>query len=361
MALTERYVTASAAGGGDGSSGNPWTLTEARTNATAGDRVNIKAGTYTRSAADTFANAGTTTSPVIFRGYNSTIGDLDGVRTQGQLVTTNFPNIAYDATFSATLSGNYQVWQNINFTGSRSGTLGTVSGTDSLAVNCRFYNASTNTAAIAVTVNGSRWRAVGCDFVLASGSTTGALMNQTANGIALGCYLSNPVGIGCAIRGTAVLANSIVSGCATGVYMDSTTGTPMVFGNTIYGCTGNAFESVALTTGTQFVACNHVTDNGAFAFDWNGSTCAKQVLYNRTRDNTSGVHDAADDWTNGTTILHVTTDNGSASSDYTAAGSADFSLVFAAAAKGNGPLWKQDIGAISVAPAAGGLQGVASA
>lgn len=79
MAYTERYVTSAASGGGNGTSGSPWTLSEAVTNAASGDRINIQSdGAY--SISNRILNDATNqTSPICYRGYNSTIGDLDAV------------------------------------------------------------------------------------------------------------------------------------------------------------------------------------------------------------------------------------------------------------------------------------------
>ena len=83
MAYTERYVSALAGGGGDGSVGSPWTWEEARVACVPGTRVNVKAdGTYSL-----LANEGTTDkhymtmyvarpdAPICWRGYTTTPGD----------------------------------------------------------------------------------------------------------------------------------------------------------------------------------------------------------------------------------------------------------------------------------------------
>lgn len=78
--MADYHVKTTAAGGGDGSSGNPWTLQEAFDSALAGDRVFIWDGTYTLSATvDIDTRAGTAASPIQFIGANAS-GTEDGTR-----------------------------------------------------------------------------------------------------------------------------------------------------------------------------------------------------------------------------------------------------------------------------------------
>ena len=117
MAYTERYVTSAAAGGGDGSSGSPWTLAEAFTNAAGGDRVNIQSdGAYTVSSGSASTSAGSVTAPIVWRGYNSTIGDLDTVGRDtpangSHLLTADMPAITLAATL---VPGAYNIFMNLN-------------------------------------------------------------------------------------------------------------------------------------------------------------------------------------------------------------------------------------------------------
>lgn len=138
MAITERYVSSLAGGGGDGSSGSPWTLTEAATNAVEDDRVNVKDdGTYTLTADFTPSNGGSNTGCIVWRGYTSVIGD-GGVAT-----------IDGGASYQAEMTASGHYFQSIEFTASGSiPTLQVSSGGDNTYLDaCRVLNTGTGKAA----------------------------------------------------------------------------------------------------------------------------------------------------------------------------------------------------------------------
>ena len=110
--------------------------------AAAGDRFNIKGAITARTTtADAWANGGTVVSPVIVRGYNSTIGDLTSLaRTNGNgaLVTTNYPTISY-TTGGTTISGNFIILEAVQMSGANTTTNGGVlliTGTDVFVKRC---------------------------------------------------------------------------------------------------------------------------------------------------------------------------------------------------------------------------------
>ncbi|MFZ9077482.1 MAG: hypothetical protein ACO23H_03040, partial [Alphaproteobacteria bacterium] len=93
MAWTDRYVDASAAGGGTGTSpADPWTFGEAISNTAAGMRVNFKTGTYDTTTNTNVSSIGTTVyQPSWWRGYKTTVGDLDGKLTASPTDATEIP------------------------------------------------------------------------------------------------------------------------------------------------------------------------------------------------------------------------------------------------------------------------------
>lgn len=100
MAWTERYVRADAAGGADGTNDTTdgttgaWTLAEAASSYAAGQRINIRAGSYANSAgALNFSTAATTTNGIWIRGFNTTPGDLDDRPTSQLTPGTDMPVI----------------------------------------------------------------------------------------------------------------------------------------------------------------------------------------------------------------------------------------------------------------------------
>lgn len=112
VVYTERYVAHDAGGGGIGTEGDPWTIVEGMANAAAGDRLNVKGGTYTLAAALSPANSGARDNPIEARGYASTIDDSDDPATSGVILDINGVN---DDVLSQTK--HFWTWKHLAYTG----------------------------------------------------------------------------------------------------------------------------------------------------------------------------------------------------------------------------------------------------
>ena len=373
MAITEKYVTTTGAGtnsGDDEANAYAWThVNDAMTaggsiTAAAGWRFNIKAGTYSISSTDTFTVDGTTASPIIFRGYNSTIGDLDAVgRTSGNgaLILTNFPVLSYASGTRLNASGSDNcIFQCLKVTVASTGFSGATLnlGLNGVAFRCYADNISTNSAAAGIGLAGAGAMALDCDAALTGASGGGAAIAWGANSnkvIACRVTTSQAAGIGCGAVtvGAVLVANCVVANCVNGIYYNGTVvGTiPTIINNTIYNCSTAGIQlgasGGAAFTGAMVVAMNHITDCGTAILSAYDATAqlALVAAFNRTRDNTVGI-DGFDNWASATTWSHVTTDTGGVATDFTNAGGGDFTLIRAAPALGASAPAYASIGAL---------------
>ena len=220
MAYTERYVSALAGGGGDGSVGSPWTWDEARVACIPGTRVNVKAdGTY-----HLIGNEGESTlhymalylgrpdAPICWRGYGTTPGDGERVSiNMGGVALMISPKVSpYVDQRGCWIMMNFDITgtgQNLRKTvlyddndGSRTRPLlvnvrvyNTRSGTDAnqayaasltgpIAINCLFSSAHLGTVSVKNVINGSDWLAIGCTFL-----ATGGVIDYPTRGQFLRC------------------------------------------------------------------------------------------------------------------------------------------------------------------------------
>lgn len=176
MAYTERYVSALAAGGGDGSVGSPWTFTESVTAVTNGMRINVKAdGDYTVTGGSApfvwvdVTRCGTPALPVMWRGYGTVPGD--GVKAK----LVNGGDVKY-LTVTGNVNSRYNLVIkdfNVVVEGSTSAK-GVVNALESAVfINCRFEQTKADGANYPYAISGQRCAFFSCEFVTAH-TTTGA-------------------------------------------------------------------------------------------------------------------------------------------------------------------------------------------
>ena len=381
MALTERYVRADAAGGGDGTTDTnsgangayTWAemLSDIATNGgsggRAGYRYNIKAGvgTYSRTTtADSIATttAGTSTSPIILRGFSSSITDgYQGRTAGGGLVTTNMPSITY-TTGSLAINGQWIILEALNFSAATNGTSVAITQ-NCVAKSCKTVNSSTNASAIALSAS-TNSVVFDCDIEL-SGASGGsfALTLSTTTGRAIGNRVKGgPAGCIRAAGASALVAlNTLYAGAGALITVNNTIGTPAILFNTIVGGSSDGVDIITGATALQCIIGNIITDNGGYAVDLNSAAVAAFAAYNRTRDNTSGAYNLGTDWLTATKYGDVTTDTGGPSTDYVDSGSNDYRLIAASPATSAAQPASASIGALQrdQAAASGGASSFA--
>lgn len=349
MAITDRYVTADS-DGGDGTSGNPWTIVEAMANAVAGDRVNVKAGTYTLAANLQPTNSGTTASPIIWRGYNSSIGDLatQGRLAAGNLDTTNFPVINGGASYYvANNSKTHHILQNIVIQGSRNGRVAD-SNTNWVVYRCYVVNSGTGASCIGwVTVGSTAF--LDSDFELSGASGGAYCVDMASSGsVMIGCKIRDSQIIGVRYNSGTCIAFSTINADTVGVDVTGNIPAVLLF-NTIQGGTVAIRGPNSAQTFYHVAVGNHLTDASGYSIDSQyvaTANLALVLLGNRFRDNASGNTNGYADWVSATDWLNVTTDTGGIETDFVDATNGDFRLIAAAPAVAAGFLPYLDIGAL---------------
>lgn len=345
MAWTERYVRSDAAGGGDGTTdtnsgaNGAFTLAEAITNSTSntGFRYNVRAGTYANTTTSrTFSGAGTVTAQNWWRGFNTTIGDIDTNNTLTK------PEITF-TTGVMTVSGAHQLFSALSISGqATSGAQLQFTNTTTIGIcfdRCRIVNTGTNAASSAVGFNNST---SGNLFTRCYFSASSSATNVIGQGVASGYSVTL---LGCVIRGGGSGVGTTGGGIAINAhgcvfYDNGSSGVSIGFAstvvNTITGCTfySPAVDGVRISAapGAQIIIVNCIfSDCGGYGINNSTGTNttfvkrAGNLFYNNTSGKENGLGDSPS--------MSEQTDS---SSPFTNAAGADLSLVSTSNAKANG-------------------------
>jgi hypothetical protein len=352
MALTEKYVTVTGAGDHNGTAeAHAWTFAEMIAAAPAAEtRVNIKTGTYSVGAITLPAN-GTAIAPVVLRGYNSTIGDLDnqGRSDDGTLNTTNFPDITITG-----LWGNsaFCVLQNLDITGALSSYLIGSTTVDSFTVsNCRIVNTQNHSSAGCFQGDDDSLLA-NCDFAC-TGASHATVVDMDSNSVIVGCRFSGTVNSAILLQ---INAGPVVGCVFLGMGGTSVGVAPMFNSayNLIANCTfynlGTAIRlpNSAMALRMWAIVNDHVTDCAEFINNQYSATSVTPTLemHNRIRDITTPYTGILSAVVAGELSTNTTT--GDATTDYVSTTS--LRLLYSAPGAGAGMMPYKDIGAYQHVP-----------
>jgi hypothetical protein len=301
-------------------------------------RINVKAGTYANTTTNrTFAMLGTTSAPLWWRGYKTSIGDQDTNNTA--TAGTDIPSITFTTGQLTIGTGNqYQIFSNIDFTGATVAANGLVSlsGTYNVFYGCRFTNTATNanSAAITLTSTGNACFFTRCWFKATTTATRCIYNNQATFTTWRGCTITNGVA---GFETASASASNVLSG----VVIDSPAGDGIKIGGSawiescsIYNPTGNGINIATVSgNGVMIANCYISTVTQASKYGINNTTgtntllirCVGNAFFNCSNGNTNGL-----------TETFLMLDNGTLGSEgFQTPGSQDFSMKLVGQAIGS--------------------------
>lgn len=266
MPYVERYASPSGAGLHDGSSeANAWTYLEALNNVSPGDRVNLKAGTYptVTNNNQNVNTAGTVGNPIHFRGYKTSIGDLDDLPLDGLADGVDLPYISHTGSIGYTYSyqSNYN-WTHLSFhsdqnnrpavylggaaTQVRFVRMNNSGGADALrsSSHCFFYGCEMSQThptinSYALITSGNHQSYFGCKFIASTLNNRNSFTASNTYLFVDRClFINGKVGVEFSSGNNAVIKNNVFYGVTAGVKSTATaTSTHAVVGNIFHSCT----------------------------------------------------------------------------------------------------------------------------
>ena len=331
-----------------------WTFAEMTaaniaTAATSETRVNIKSGAYSQGAWTW--DAGVALFPIVYRGYNTTPGDLDqAVRgADGLLVTTNFPVVTCTAPWAP---NTFTFMQNLVITGALATAIVSSATVDTYGfVNCSISNTLNDASATCVLADDY------CYFINCDLSCTGAahsyLVTAGVSVRVIGCTFKITLNTQTAvICDSGTFYQSVFIGKATVGAASKAIDTGIVavalIPVTILGCTIYGYETainvrnVAQTGMPILIADNIITDCTNYLVRVAGGNTIVIESNQRTRDNTNPRSATIISATLG---REVTTDTGGAESDYVSVTTGNLQLIPSSPARIAGMMPKSDCGA----------------
>jgi hypothetical protein len=341
-AITERYVNSAGSGAADGTSEAnamayatfiDYMITGGSFTAAAGDRFNLIDATYARTTTtDSWVNGGSATSPVVVRGYNTTVTDGYQGRTNdnGAIVTTNMPTISY-TTGAMIVSGSFILIQSLQITSTRNGAAITSSGADTVFYACAISNATTGASGNGLSMTG-RGSAINCDITLSNGGNAGA--NATFIQVAGTKWLYNritstAVGMESQSAGLVLVGNTFFGSTGNQLSITGTGGYSTILNNTFVGGGADAINIVTGSTIQHVIVGNMITDQTGDGIDMVSTANSAFIAYNRLRDNANSFANGGD-WVTATSFGQSATDTGTTgttATDYVNYAGGDYNLV----------------------------------